>query len=220
MTGNRNGGVGYAGNGKLRWSKGTPPIVAHTFKEVVRGAQVFNTVYSEKLIFETSGYTGGAIMNEKIFGSVESTLQTLAKVFFWLGEIGAVIWSIVFGFQFDRYGDGNFNFFQFLLMLVVSGVSVFIFSLLLHAIGEALENLKHLKHIRENSNVVTIAFLKEHLELKDTQWVCPNCYKIVEEILDSRYNSNTYYCPHCRTLFPINARLKSNNQPSRDMGKL
>ena len=35
--------------------KGTPPIVAHTFKEVVRGAQVFNTVYSEKLIFETSG---------------------------------------------------------------------------------------------------------------------------------------------------------------------
>ena len=52
-------------------------------------------------------------MNEKIFGSVESTLQTLAKVFFWLGEIGAVIWSIVFGFQFD----GDFNFFQFLLML-------------------------------------------------------------------------------------------------------
>ena len=50
-------------------------------------------------------------MNEKIFGSVESTLQTLAKVFFWLGEIGAVIWSIVFGVQFD----GDFNFFLFLL---------------------------------------------------------------------------------------------------------
>ena len=143
-------------------------------------------------------------MNEKIFGSVESTLQTLAKVFFWLGEIGAVIWSIVFGFQFD----GDFNFFLFLLMLVVSGISVFIFSLLLHAIGEALENLKHLKHIRENSNIFTTVFLKEHLELKDNQWVCPNCYKIVE----ARY-SNPYSCPHCYTLFPVNARFKSNDQP-------
>ena len=145
-------------------------------------------------------------MNEKIFGSVESTLQTLAKVFFWLGEIGAVIWSIVFGVQFD----GGFNFFLFLLMLVVSGISVFIFSLLLHAIGEALENLKHLKHIRENSNVFTMVFLKEHLELKDTQWVCPNCYKIVEAIYSSK---SYYYCPHCGTSLPINARLKSNNQP-------
>lgn len=108
-------------------------------------------------------------MEEKIFGSVESTLQTLAKVFFWLGEIGAVIWSIVFGFQFELYGDVDFNFFQFLLMLVVSGVSVFIFSLLLHAAGEALENLKHLKHIRENSNIFTTLFLKEHLELKDEE---------------------------------------------------
>lgn len=143
-------------------------------------------------------------MNEKIFGSVESTLQTLAKVFFWLGEIGAVIWSIVFGFQFD----GDFNFFLFLLMLVVSGISVFIFSLLLHAIGEALENLKHLKHIRENSNIFTTVFLKEHLELDDNQWVCPNCYKIVE----ARY-SNPYSCPHCYTLFPVNARFKSNDQP-------
>ena len=143
-------------------------------------------------------------MNEKIFGSVESTLQTLAKVFFWLGEIGAVIWSIVFGVQFD----GDFNFFLFLLMLVVSGISVFIFSLLLHAIGEALENLKHLKHIRVNSNIFTTVFLKEHLELKDNQWVCPNCYKIVEE----RY-SNPYSCPHCYTLFPVNARFKSNDQP-------
>ena len=147
-------------------------------------------------------------MNEKIFGSVESTLQTLAKVFFWLGEIGAVIWSIVFGFQFD----GDFNFFQFLLMLVMSGVmsgvSVFIFSLLLHAIGEALENLKYLKHIRENSNIFTTVFLKEHLELDDNQWVCPNCYKIVE----ARY-SNPYSCPHCYTLFPVNARFKSNDQP-------
>ena len=145
-------------------------------------------------------------MNEKIFGSVESTLQTLAKVFFWLGEIGAVIWSIVFGVQFD----GGFNFFLFLLMLVVSGVSVFIFSLLLHAIGEALENLKHLKHIRENSNIFMTVFLKEHLELKDNQWVCPNCYKIVEE----RHDGGYCRCPHCYTLFPIiNARLKSNDQP-------
>ena len=95
-------------------------------------------------------------MNEKIFGSVESALQTLAKVFFWLGEIGAVIWSIVCGSQFD----GGFNFFQFLLMLVMSGVPVFIFSLLLHAAGEALENLKHLKHIRENSNILRRSFLK------------------------------------------------------------
>ena len=156
-------------------------------------------------------------MNEKIFGSVESMLQTLAKVFFWLGEIGAVIWSIVFGFQFDRYGDGDFNFFLFLLMLVVSGVSVFIFSLLLHAIGEALENLKH---IRENSNIVTMVFLKEHLELKGTQWVCPNCYNIVEARHDGQYDTNPYFCPRCYTLFPVNARFKSNNQPSRDMGKL
>ena len=146
-------------------------------------------------------------MNEKIFGSVESTLQTLAKVFFWLGEIGAVIWSIVFGFQFD----GDFNFFQFLLMLVVSGISVFIFSLLLHAIGEALENLKHLKHIRENSNIFTTVFLKEHLELKDNQWVCPNCYKIVGA--DGWSDTNRYYCPHCYTLLPVNARFKSNDQP-------
>lgn len=150
-------------------------------------------------------------MNEKIFGSVESTLQTLAKVFFWLGEIGAVIWSIVFGFQFDRYGDGDFNFFLFLLMLVMSGVSVFIFSLLLHAIGEALENLKHLKHIRENSNIFTTVFLKKHLELKDDQWVCPNCYKIVEA--DGWSDTNRYYCPHCYTLLPVNARFKSNDQP-------
>lgn len=134
-------------------------------------------------------------MNEKIFGSVESTLQTLAKVFFWLGEIGAVIWSIVFGVQFD----GDFNFFLFLLMLVVSGISVFIFSLLLHAIGEALENLKHLKHIRENSNIFMTVFLKEHLELKDNQWVCPNCYKIVEERHDRWSDTNRYYCPHCYT---------------------
>lgn len=151
-------------------------------------------------------------MNEKIFGSVESTLQTLAKVFFWLGEIGAVIWSIVFGFQFD----GDFNFFQFLLMLVMSGVSVFIFSLLLHAIGEALENLKHLKHIRVNSNIFTTVFLKEHLELKDNQWVCPNCYKIVEERHDRRPDTNRYYCPHCYTyytLLPVNTRIKSNDQP-------
>ena len=151
-------------------------------------------------------------MNEKIFGSVESTLQTLAKVFFWLGEIGAVIWSIVFGVQFD----GGFNFFLFLLMLVVSGISVFIFSLLLHAIGEALENLKHLKHIRENSNIFMTVFLKEHLELKDNQWVCPNCYKIVEERHDRRPDTNRYYCPHCYTyytLLPVNARFKSNDQP-------
>lgn len=148
-------------------------------------------------------------MNEKIFGSVESTLQTLAKVFFWLGEIGAVIWSIVFGFQFD----GDFNFFQFLLMLVMSGVSVFIFSLLLHAIGEALENLKHLKHIRVNSNIFTTVFLKEHLELKDNQWVCPNCYKIVEARHDRCSDTNSYYCPHCYTSFPVNARFKSNDQP-------
>ena len=148
-------------------------------------------------------------MNEKIFGSVESTLQTLAKVFFWLGEIGAVIWSIVFGFQFD----GGFNFFLFLLMLVVSGISVFIFSLLLHAIGEALENLKHLKHIRENSNIFMTVFLKEHLELKDNQWVCPNCYKIVEERHDRWSDTNRYYCPHCYTLLPVNARFKSNDQP-------
>ena len=151
-------------------------------------------------------------MNEKIFGSVESTLQTLAKVFFWLGEIGAVIWSIVFGVQFD----GDFNFFLFLLMLVVSGVSVFIFSLLLHAIGEALENLKHLKHIRENSNIFTTVFLKEHLELKDNQWVCPNCYKIVEERHDRWSDTNRYYCPHCYTyytLLPVNTRFKSNDQP-------
>lgn len=148
-------------------------------------------------------------MNEKIFGSVESTLQTLAKVFFWLGEIGAVIWSIVFGFQFD----GDFNFFQFLLMLVMSGVSVFIFSLLLHAIGEALENLKHLKHIRVNSNIFTTVFLKEHLELKDNQWVCPNCYKIVEERHDRWSDTNRYYCPHCYTLLPVNTRFKSNDQP-------
>lgn len=148
-------------------------------------------------------------MNEKIFGSVESTLQTLAKVFFWLGEIGAVIWSIVFGVQFD----GDFNFFLFLLMLVVSGISVFIFSLLLHAIGEALENLKHLKHIRENSNIFMTVFLKEHLELKDNQWVCPNCYKIVEERHDGGSDTNRYYCPHCYTLLPVNARFKSNDQP-------
>lgn len=148
-------------------------------------------------------------MNEKIFGSVESTLQTLAKVFFWLGEIGAVIWSIVFGVQFD----GDFNFFLFLLMLVMSGVSVFIFSLLLHAIGEALENLKHLKHIRENSNIFMTVFLKEHLELKDNQWVCPNCYKIVEERHDRWSDTNRYYCPHCYTLLPVNARFKSNDQP-------
>lgn len=148
-------------------------------------------------------------MNEKIFGSVESTLQTLAKVFFWLGEIGAVIWSIVFGVQFD----GDFNFFLFLLMLVVSGISVFIFSLLLHAIGEALENLKHLKHIRENSNIFMTVFLKEHLELKDNQWVCPNCYKIVEERHDRWSDTNRYYCPHCYTLLPVNARFKSNDQP-------
>lgn len=148
-------------------------------------------------------------MNEKIFGSVESTLQTLAKVFFWLGEIGAVIWSIVFGVQFD----GDFNFFLFLLMLVVSGISVFIFSLLLHAIGEALENLKHLKHIRENSNIFMTVFLKEHLELKDNQWVCPNCYKIVEERHDRWSDTNRYYCPHCHTLLPVNARFKSNDQP-------
>lgn len=148
-------------------------------------------------------------MNEKIFGSVESTLQTLAKVFFWLGEIGAVIWAIVFGFQFD----GDFNFFQFLLMLVMSGVSVFIFSLLLHAIGEALENLKHLKHIRENSNIFTTVFLKEHLELKDNQWVCPNCHKIVEERHDHWSDTNPYYCPHCYTLLPVHARVKSNDQP-------
>lgn len=151
-------------------------------------------------------------MNEKIFGSVESTLQTLAKVFFWLGEIGAVIWSIVFGVQFD----GDFNFFLFLLMLVVSGISVFIFSLLLHAIGEALENLKHLKHIRENSNIFMTVFLKEHLELKDNQWVCPNCYKIVEERHDRRPDTNRYYCPHCYTyytLLPVNTRIKSNDQP-------
>ena len=151
-------------------------------------------------------------MNETIFGSVESTLQTLAKVFFWLGEIGAVIWSIVFGVQFD----GDFNFFLFLLMLVVSGISVFIFSLLLHAIGEALENLKHLKHIRENSNIFMTVFLKEHLELKDNQWVCPNCYKIVEERHDRRPDTNRYYCPHCYTyytLLPVNTRIKSNDQP-------
>lgn len=148
-------------------------------------------------------------MNEKIFGSVESTLQTLAKVFFWLGEIGAVIWSIVFGVQFD----GDFNFFLFLLMLVVSGISVFIFSLLLHAIGEALENLKHLKHIRVNSNIFMTVFLKEHLELKDNQWVCPNCYKIVEERHDRWSDTNRYYCPHCYTLLPVNARFKSNDQP-------
>lgn len=148
-------------------------------------------------------------MNEKIFGSVESTLQTLAKVFFWLGEIGAVIWSIVFGVQFD----GGFNFFLFLLMLVVSGISVFIFSLLLHAIGEALENLKHLKHIRENSNIFMTVFLKEHLELKDDQWVCPNCYKIVEERHDRWSDTNRYYCPHCYTLLPVNTRFKSNDQP-------
>ena len=151
-------------------------------------------------------------MNEKIFGSVESTLQTLAKVFFWLGEIGAVIWSIVFGVQFD----GDFNFFLFLLMLVVSGISVFIFSLLLHAIGEALENLKHLKHIRENSNIFMTVFLKEHLELKDNQWVCPNCYKIVEERHDRWPDTNRYYCPHCYTyytLLPVNTRFKSNDQP-------
>ena len=151
-------------------------------------------------------------MNETIFGSVESTLQTLAKVFFWLGEIGAVIWSIVFGVQFD----GGFNFFLFLLMLVVSGISVFIFSLLLHAIGEALENLKHLKHIRENSNIFMTVFLKEHLELKDNQWVCPNCYKIVEERHDRRPDTNRYYCPHCYTyytLLPVNTRIKSNDQP-------
>ena len=151
-------------------------------------------------------------MNEKIFGSVESTLQTLAKVFFWLGEIGAVIWSIVFGVQFD----GDFNFFLFLLMLVVSGISVFIVSLLLHAIGEALENLKHLKHIRENSNIFMTVFLKEHLELKDNQWVCPNCYKIVEERHDRRPDTNRYYCPHCYTyytLLPVNTRIKSNDQP-------
>lgn len=148
-------------------------------------------------------------MNEKIFDSVESTLQTLAKVFFWLGEIGAVIWSIVFGVQFD----GDFNFFLFLLMLVVSGISVFIFSLLLHAIGEALENLKHLKHIRENSNIFMTVFLKEHLELKDNQWVCPNCYKIVEERHDRWSDTNRYYCPHCYTLLPVNARFKSNDQP-------
>lgn len=151
-------------------------------------------------------------MNEKIFGSVESTLQTLAKVFFWLGEIGAVIWSIVFGVQFD----GDFNFFLFLLMLVMSGVSVFIFSLLLHAIGEALENLKHLKHIRVNSNIFMTVFLKEHLELKDNQWVCPNCYKIVEERHDRWSDTNRYYCPHCYTyytLLPVNTRFKSNDQP-------
>lgn len=148
-------------------------------------------------------------MNEKIFGSVESTLQTLAKVFFWLGEIGAVVWSIVFGVQFD----GDFNFFLFLLMLVVSGISVFIFSLLLHAIGEALENLKHLKHIRENSNIFMTVFLKEHLELKDNQWVCPNCYKIVEERHDRWSDTNRYYCPHCYTLLPVNTRFKSNDQP-------
>ena len=151
-------------------------------------------------------------MNEKIFGSVESTLQTLAKVFFWLGEIGAVIWSIVFGVQFD----GDFNFFLFLLMLVMSGVSVFIFSLLLHAIGEALENLKHLKHIRVNSNIFMTVFLKEHLELKDNQWVCPNCYKIVEERHDRWSDTNRYYCPHCYTyytLLPVNTRYKSNDQP-------
>ena len=148
-------------------------------------------------------------MNEKIFGSVESTLQTLAKVFFWLGEIGAVIWSIVFGVQFD----GGFNFFLFLWMLVVSGISVFIFSLLLHAIGEALENLKHLKHIRVNSNIFMTVFLKEHLELKDNQWVCPNCYKIVEERHDRWSDTNRYYCPHCYTLLPVNARFKSNDQP-------
>ena len=151
-------------------------------------------------------------MNEKIFGSVESTLQTLAKVFFWLGEIGAVIWSIVFGVQFD----GDFNFFLFLLMLVMSGVSVFIFSLLLHAIGEALENLKHLKHIRVNSNIFMTVFLKEHLELKDNQWVCPNCYKIVEERHDRWSDTNRYYCPHCYTyytLLPANTRFKSNDQP-------
>lgn len=148
-------------------------------------------------------------MNEKIFGSVESTLQTLAKVFFRLGEIGAVICSIVFGVQFD----GGFNFFLFLLMLVVSGISVFIFSLLLHAIGEALENLKHLKHIRVNSNIFMTVFLKEHLELKDNQWVCPNCYKIVEERHDRWSDTNRYYCPHCYTLLPVNARFKSNDQP-------
>lgn len=148
-------------------------------------------------------------MNEKIFGSVESALQTLAKVFFWLGEIGAVIWSIVCGSQFD----GGFNFFQFLLMLVMSGVPVFIFSLLLHAAGEALENLKHLKHIRENSNIFTTVFLKEHLELKDNQWVCPNCYKIVDERHDRWSDTNHYCCPHCYTLLPVNARFKSNDQP-------
>lgn len=116
-------------------------------------------------------------MNEKIFGNVGKTLQVLAKIMFYLGEIGAIVCAVIFG----KDESGDFNFWFFLFILLVAAASELIWSMMLHAFGEMAENSKR---IRKNSDAATLAIVKSSIG-DDDSWICPACYEKNEK--DRRY---------------------------------
>ena len=77
-----------------------------------------------------------------MFENAGGKIKTLAATFFVFGIIGSIICAIVFGKTPDRYGDPQFNFLSFILILAAGGLGSFISCLFLYTFGDIAENVQ------------------------------------------------------------------------------
>ena len=78
-----------------------------------------------------------------MFQNAGGKIKTLAVVLFVIGIIGSLVCAVVFGRTApDRWGETQFSFLSFILILAVGVLSSFISSLFLYAFGDIADNIQ------------------------------------------------------------------------------
>lgn len=75
-----------------------------------------------------------------MFDNIGGKLKTLAVILFIIGVVASLVCAIAFGITVDRWGDADFNFWLFLLILVAGCIGSYIGVLMLYAFGQLVEN--------------------------------------------------------------------------------
>lgn len=129
-----------------------------------------------------------------MFENTGKTLKIIARIVFWLGEIGAIVCAIIFGRTMDRYGDLTFHFGSFLTILLGMAIAVVVSSILLYGFGIVIEAMEQIQY---NSDKITLTTVKGYYNRDDGAWICPKCYTVNEKDKDSIHQSSC--CKNCGT---------------------
>lgn len=134
-----------------------------------------------------------------LFDKAGSKIKTLAWILFFCGIVGTIVCAFVYGRTYDQWGDPEFNFLLFIVILAGGVLASFISSLFLYAFGDITENIQRIAKATEKTAAPANAapskpavFSNSNARLFNNgdTWVCEKC--------KTENPKSAMYCKNCR----------------------